>query len=181
MTAKSLNCCAPESDDELLVKLDEVIAEYKDKPGGLIPVLHIAQGIFGFLPEHVLKRISLALDKSYSEVAGVVSFYSYFPSVERGKYPIRICLGTACYVEGAGRVLEAARKNLKVDVGEITEDGLFSLNVARHFGACGLAPIVMIGEETYQRVTPAKIVDILDEYRARDKQQVEGRMIHEGN
>lgn len=157
--------CAEAPEEELLARLDEVIAEYKDKPGALIPVLQIAQGIFGYLPEVALKKISLGLDKSYSEVAGVVGFYSFFSTVPRGKHMIRVCLGTACYVRGGKQVLDAIKQKLGIDVGETTEDRQFSLDVARCFGACGLAPAIMVDEEVHQRVKPARIQDILDLYR----------------
>jgi len=158
-------CGEEASLDELLVRLDEVIAEYRDKPGALIPVLQIAQGIFGYLPEEALKKISLGLNKSYSEVAGVVGFYSFFSTVPRGKHMIRVCLGTACYVRGGKQVLDAIKHKLNIDVGGTTEDRTFSLDVARCFGACGLAPAIMIDEEVHQRVKPAKIQAILDQYR----------------
>ena len=152
------------SEEELLARLDEVIAEYQEKPGALIPVLQIAQGIFGYLPESALKTISLGLNKSYSEVAGVVGFYSFFSTVPRGKHLIRVCLGTACYVRGGNQVLGAIKDKLKIDVGETTEDRLFSLDVARCFGACGLAPAIMIDDEVHQRVKTTKIQAILDQY-----------------
>ena len=131
-----------------------VIAEYKDKPGALIPVLQIAQGIFGYLPEVALKRIARGLGKSYSEVAGVVGFYSFFSTVPRGKHLVRVCLGTACYVRGGTRVLDALKKKLGIDVGETTADRQFSLEVARCFGACGLAPVIMIDDDVHHRVKP---------------------------
>jgi NADH:ubiquinone oxidoreductase subunit E len=165
--------CEQASQEELLGRLEEVLQEYQDKPGALIPVLQIAQGIFGYLPEEALKRIALRLGKSYSEVAGVVGFYSFFSTVPRGKHLIRVCLGTACYVRGGKRVLEALKQELKIDVGGTTEDRLFSLEVARCFGACGLAPTIMIDEEVRQRVKPQKIRDILAEYRDRDRVPVE--------
>jgi len=162
----TMSACAEQvTEGELLGRLEEVLKEYKDKSGNLIPVLQIAQGIFGYLPENVLKRIALALGKSYSEVAGVVGFYSFFSTVPRGKHLIRVCLGTACYVRGGKLVLEALKQELGIDVGETTEDRLFSLEVARCFGACGLAPTIMIGEEVRQRVKPARIRAILEEYR----------------
>jgi NADH:ubiquinone oxidoreductase subunit E len=162
----TMSACAEQATEgELLGRLEEVLKEYKDKSGNLIPVLQIAQGIFGYLPENVLKRIALALGKSYSEVAGVVGFYSFFSTVPRGKHLIRVCLGTACYVRGGKLVLEALKQELGIDVGETTEDRLFSLEVARCFGACGLAPTIMIGEEVRQRVKPARIRAILEEYR----------------
>jgi NADH:ubiquinone oxidoreductase subunit E len=153
------------SEEELLVRLDEIIEEYRGKPGALIPVLQIAQGIFGYLPETALKRISLGLGKSYSEVAGVVGFYSFFSTVPRGKHLIRVCLGTACYVRGGKRVLDNLKQELKIDVGGTTEDRMFSLEVARCFGACGLAPTIMIDDEVHQRVKPQRIRAILDQYR----------------
>jgi NADH:ubiquinone oxidoreductase subunit E len=164
--AKEVKCvCEDEtSEEELLARLDEVIEDYKSKPGALIPVLQIAQGIFGYLPTSALKRISLGLNKSYSEVAGVVGFYSFFSTVPRGKHIVRVCLGTACYVRGGKQVLEALQHKLGIDVGETTEDQQFSLDVARCFGACGLAPAIMIDDNVHQRVKPAKIQAILDQY-----------------
>jgi NADH:ubiquinone oxidoreductase subunit E len=158
-------CVEEASEEELLGRLDEVLEEYRNKPGALIPVLQIAQGIFGYLPESALKRISLSLGKSYSEVAGVVSFYSFFTTVPRGKHLIRVCLGTACYVRGGKRVLDALKQELGIDVGETTPNRMFSLEVARCFGACGLAPTIMIDNEVRQRVKPTEIRVILDQYR----------------
>ena len=157
-------CCAQATDAELRERLGEVLAEYRDKPGALIPVLQMAQGMYGYLPEDVLKRIALALGKSYSEVAGVVGFYAFFSTQPRGRHVIRVCLGTACYVRGGKQVLEAMRKELGIEVGETSKDGMFSLEVARCFGACGLAPAVCIDEEVYKRVRPAKIREILARY-----------------
>ena len=164
-TATMCACTEQATEGELLARLDEVLEEYKDKSGNLIPVLQIAQGIFGYLPENVLKRIALALGKSYSEVAGVVGFYSFFSTVPRGKHLIRVCLGTACYVRGGKLVLDALKQELGIDVGGTTEDRLFSLDVGRCFGACGLAPTIMVGDEVRQRVKPARIRAILEEYR----------------
>jgi NADH:ubiquinone oxidoreductase subunit E len=164
--ASGTTCCAEKaSESELTARLDAVLSEYKGKPGALIPVLQIAQGIFGYLPEKVLKCIALSLGKSYSEVAGVVGFYSFFSTVPRGKHLVRVCLGTACYVRGGKQVLEALRQELAIDVGGTTADGLFSLEIARCFGACGLAPTIMIDEDVHQRVKPLKLRPILDNYR----------------
>ena len=164
--AATAGCCTEEvSEEELFRRLDEIIEEYRGKPGALIPVLQIAQTIFGYLPEQALKRISLGLGKSYSEVAGVVSFYSFFSTKPRGKHLIRVCLGTACYVRGGKQVLDALKKTLGVDVGDTTEDALFTLEVARCFGACGLAPAMCIDEEVYKRVRPTKIREILKRYQ----------------
>lgn len=163
-------CCVEEaSEEELLARLDEIIAEYKDKPGALIPVLQQAQAVFGYLPDKALRKISLGLNKSYNEVAGVVGFYSFFSTQPRGKHMIRVCLGTACYVRGGKQVLDALKTRLGVDVGETTEDRTFSLDVARCFGACGLAPAIMIDEDVHQRVKPARLQQILDQYLDKDQ------------
>ena len=162
--ATACACGGQATDAELTARLDEVLAEYKGRPGALIPVLQIAQGIFGYLPEPALKRIALAMGKSYSEVAGVVSFYAFFSTHPRGQHVVRVCLGTACYVRGGKLVLEAMRKELGIEVGETSKDGMFSLEIARCFGACGLAPAMCIDEEVYKRVRPAKIREILATY-----------------
>jgi NADH:ubiquinone oxidoreductase subunit E len=157
--------CREASEEELLAQLDDVLRDYQHVPGALIPVLQIAQGIFGYLPQAALKRISLALNKPYSEVAGVVGFYSFFNTVPRGKHMVRVCLGTACYVRGGKQVLAALKTALGVEVGETTADRLFSLDVGRCFGACGLSPVIMIDDDVHQRVRPSKLAKILDQYR----------------
>lgn len=157
-------CEEEASEEELLARLDEVIADYKEKPGALIPVLQIAQGIFGYLPKAALKKIALGLGKPYSEVAGVVGFYSFFSTVPRGRNIIRVCLGTACYVRGGLAVLDSLKKELGIDVGETTEDREFSLEVARCFGACGLAPVITINDEVHHRVKPKRIAALLEQY-----------------
>jgi NADH:ubiquinone oxidoreductase subunit E len=158
-------CTEQATDKELAARLEKVLVEYQGKPGALIPVLQIAQGIYGYLPQTVIKRIATAVGKSYSEVAGVVGFYSFFSTVPRGKHLVRVCLGTACYVRGGKAVLEALKQELEVDVGGTTEDGVFSLEVARCFGACGLAPTMMIDEDVIQRVKPVRVRAILEGYR----------------
>ena len=168
MAEEVCGCCActeEASEEELLARLDDVIEEYKAKPGALIPVLQMAQAIFGYLPESALKKISLGLGKSYSEVAGVVGFYSFFSTTPRGKHMVRVCLGTACYVRGGKQVLQAIQDKLGIDIGGTTEDQLFSLDVARCFGACGLAPAIMIDDQVHQRVKPTRIQSILDQYK----------------
>ena len=157
-------CGGDVSEEKILERLDEVLKEYKDKPGALIPVLQITQGMFGYLPTAALKKIALSLNKSYSEVAGVVGFYAFFTTKPRGKHLIRVCLGTACYVRGGKRVLEAIKKNLHIDVGQMTPDKMFSLEVARCFGACGLAPTMCIDNDVHKRIRPTKVGDIISSY-----------------
>jgi NADH:ubiquinone oxidoreductase subunit E len=157
--------CQEATEAELLAQLDDVLREYQGTPGALIPVLQIAQAMFGYLPEDALKKISTALAKPYSEVAGVVGFYSFFTTVPRGKHLVRVCLGTACYVRGGKQVLSALKDLLRIEVGETSSDRLFSLDVGRCFGACGLAPVIMIDDDVHQRVKPARLAKILDQYR----------------
>jgi len=166
--AQACQCQSEMSAQELSVCLDETINEYKEKPGALIPILQTTQALYGYLPEEALKHIARALDKPYSEVAGVVSFYSFFSTHPRGKHLIRVCMGTACYVRGGKYVLDEMRKSLNIEVGGTTDDKLFSLEIGRCFGACGLAPVVMIDEDTYQRVKPSKIKEILAKYASQD-------------
>jgi NADH:ubiquinone oxidoreductase subunit E len=159
------SCPEKASDAELMKRLDATLAEYRGKPGALIPVLQIAQGIYGYLPDGVIKHIALALGKSYSEVAGVVGFYSFFSTVPRGRHLVRVCLGTACYVRGGKQVLAACRDELGIDVGGTTADGQFTLEVARCFGACGLAPTMMIDDDVHQRVKPQRLRELFAGYR----------------
>ena len=157
--------CQEASEEETLARLQEVLEQYREIPGALIPVLQIAQAMFGYLPESALRLISKELDKPYSEVAGVVGFYSFFNTVPRGQHTIRVCLGTACYVRGGKEVLASLREVLGVEVGETTSDRQFSLDVGRCFGACGLAPVIMIDDDVHQRVRPSRLAKILDQYR----------------
>jgi NADH:ubiquinone oxidoreductase subunit E len=170
----SCPCCQEEAtEEELLARLEEVLEEYRGQPGALIPVLQVAQAMFGYLPEAALKKISVALGKSFSEVAGVVGFYSFFTTVPRGKHIVRVCLGTACYVRGGKELLAALKSALGIEVGETTSDRLFSLDVGRCFGACGLAPVIMIDDDVHQRVRPARLSKILGCYRHPDAEDGE--------
>ncbi len=157
--------CPEPTEAELLQRLDDVLQQYRALPGALIPVLQIAQAMFGYLSEPVLKRISAGLNESYSMVAGVVSFYSFFTTVPRGKHLVRVCLGTACYVRGGKETLAALKNTLGIEVGETTSDRVFSLDVGRCFGACGMAPVIMIDDDVHQRIKPTRIKKILDPYR----------------
>jgi len=171
MSNSTLACSCGEavSEQELLARLDQIVLEYRDKPGALIPVLQIAQGIFGgYLPRCALERVADGLGISLSEVTGVVTFYSYFSMVPRGRHVIRVCLGTACYVRGGKEVLDALRHRLGIEVGGTTKDRRFSLQVARCFGACGLAPAVMIDDTVFHRVKPTRVQQMLDQHLSRN-------------
>jgi len=144
--------------------LRQVILDYEKKPSNLIQILHMAQAIFGYLPEPVQRFICEEMELSFSEVSGVVSFYSYFTTQPKGRHTIQVCLGTACYVRGGKKVLDAIKEALQIDVGETTEDRRFSLEVKRCIGACGLAPAVAIDNFVYKRVNPNKLQDMLSQY-----------------
>ena len=156
------NCAVHEQDKKAL--LAKVIESYRDKEGSLIMVLHAAQDLYGYLPEDVLKYIADELGLSYSYVSGVVSFYSFFSTVERGKHTIRVCMGTACYVRGGKLVVEALEEKLGVPVGGTTDDKKFTFEIARCIGAFGLAPAIMVDDTVYKYVTPKNVDDILAEY-----------------
>ena len=145
-------------------KLFEVIAKYKDTQGALIPVLHEAQEIFGYLPLEVQKKISEGLGVPMSEIYGVVTFYTQFSINPKGKYKIGVCLGTACYVKGSGDIIEKIKEILGIDVGECTPDGKFSLDATRCIGACGLAPVLTVNDDVYGRLVVDDVPGILAKY-----------------
>lgn len=150
-------------------KLNEVFEKYKDPPGKLMPVLQEAQDIYGYLPYEIQQRISEALDIPISDVYGVASFYSQFNLAPKGKHRISVCLGTACYVKGASKVLERIEEKLGIKNGECTEDRLFSIDSCRCVGACGLAPVIMIDDEVYGNLDVDKVDAILDMYIENEK------------
>jgi NADH:ubiquinone oxidoreductase subunit E len=127
----------------------------------LIQILHTAQNIYGYLPVELQEFIAEKMDMPLSEVAGVISFYSFFSVKKRGLHTIRTCLGTACYVRGGKKVVDHLIKKLEIQIGETTADGKFTLEIARCIGACGLAPAIMIDNEVYKQMTPSKIDALL--------------------
>ena len=145
-------------------RLRQVIEAYKGQAGATMPVLQAAQEIFGYLPEEVQIMVAEGLDIPLSEVYGVASFYSFFALNPQGKYQISVCLGTACYVKGAADILDAVEKHLHITPGFITPDGKFSLDACRCVGACGLAPVMMVNDDVYGRLTPDQVGPILDKY-----------------
>ena len=147
-----------------VAKIKEICKSFDNNPGELINTLHKVQSTFGYLPAEVQEVVALELNVPLAKVYGVVTFYSFFSMIPKGKYPVSICTGTACYVRGAETVLEEFKNVLKIEVGDTTPDGKFSLGCLRCVGACGLAPVVMVGEKTYGRVSPDMVKDILKEY-----------------
>jgi NADH:ubiquinone oxidoreductase subunit E len=145
-------------------KIDAIIERYKDKPGSLIPVLQQAQDVCGYLPHAVQRYIAKGMKMSPSVVFGVATFYSFFTLVPRGKHVIRVCLGTACYVKRSEEILDKLKDELDIEVGEITRDKKYSIEAVRCLGACGLAPVVVIGQDTYGDVAATKVMEIVKKY-----------------
>ncbi|MBR0178340.1 MAG: NAD(P)H-dependent oxidoreductase subunit E [Bacteroidales bacterium] len=143
----------------------EVCKSFNNDGGEVINVLHKVQGEFGYLPAEVQELVAKELNIPVSRVYGIVSFYSFFTMTPKGEHPISVCLGTACYVRGAEKVLDELKRQLGINVGEVTPDGKFSLTCLRCVGACGLAPVIEVGEKVYGRVTPDHVKDILAEYK----------------
>jgi NADH-quinone oxidoreductase subunit E/NADP-reducing hydrogenase subunit HndA len=147
-------------------KIHFICNSFGNREGELINVLHKCQETFGYLPAEVQEVVAEKLKVPAAKVYGVVTFYSFFSMIPKGKHPISICTGTACYVRGAETVLAEFKKQLDIEVGETSEDGLFSLNCLRCVGACGLAPVVLVGDKTYGRVAPDDVTEIIGEYRS---------------
>lgn len=145
-------------------QLKKVIEAHKDQKGAVIPVLHEAQGIYGYLPIEVQEMIAEGLNVPLAEIYGIVTFYAQFSLNPKGKYQIGVCLGTACYVKGSGDILEKVKELLNIEVGECSADGKFSLDATRCIGACGLAPVLTINEDVYGRLTVDDVEDILKKY-----------------
>ena len=162
---QNLCSCQGCADEQQYQQIANIIDFYKDKPGSLIQVLHLAQELYGFLPLDLQKVVADGMQIPLSTVSGVVSFYSFFSTKPKGDHTIRVCLGTACYVRGGKKVLESLTHMLGVEVGDTTEDRLFTLEIARCIGACGLAPAMMIGDKVYKQVSPAKLGKILASYK----------------
>lgn len=150
--------------DKKINELMAVIAKYKDTKGPLMPTLHEAQKIFGCIPLEIQKIISKELDVSVSKINGVVTFYSQFSIEPKGKHIVGVCLGTACYVRGSQEILDAVSKELKIGVGETSDDGQFSLQATRCIGACGLAPVFTIDEQVFGNSDKNKAIAALKEF-----------------
>jgi len=150
---------------EQKAKLDEIINTYKSVQGGLMPALQQAQGVYGYLPEEVMKRIAEGFDVSEEEVYGVATFYAQFAMNPRGKYNFGVCLGTACYVKGSGDVVEKLMEELGIGEGQCTPDGKFSINSTRCVGCCGLAPVMTVNDEVYGKLVKEDIPKIVKKYR----------------
>lgn len=149
---------------EDVAKIIEICTSFRNDPQELINVLHKCQEHFGYLPAEIQEVVSREMSVPVAKIYGVITFYSFFTMTPKGKHPISICMGTACYVRGAEKVLEEFKKELSLQVGQTTIDGKFSLSSLRCVGACGLAPVVLVGDKTYGRVAPDDVRNILKEY-----------------
>jgi len=145
-------------------ELRKFIKKHKDQPGAMMPVLQEAQGIYGYLPREVQEIIAEEMGVPLSQVFGVATFYSQFTLTPKGEHTVSVCLGTACYVKGADKILAALEERLGIKAGECTEDGFFSIESCRCLGACGLAPVMAIDGEVYGKCTPESAVKIIDSY-----------------
>ncbi|MFR1708365.1 MAG: NADH-quinone oxidoreductase subunit NuoE [Clostridium sp.] len=156
-------CCNLEK-NQMFKELDDFINSLPNKDGALIEVLHRAQHIFGYLPKEVQTFVADKLNLPVSKVYGVVTFYSFFTTEPRGKNVINVCMGTACFVRGAGDVLKEFEKELGIKSGQTTEDMKFTLGSLRCVGACGLAPVLTVNDKVYGHCTPDQVKSILAEY-----------------
>ena len=150
---------------EQFKELDRIIEQWKDEPGGLLPIMQGAQEIIGCVDEEVQNYISEKTGDPVSTIYGVATFYSLFTLEPSGKYTIGMCLGTACYVRGAQLIIDELEKQLGIKVGRTTEDGMFTLNATRCIGCCGLAPAMMINDDVYGRLVPGDVKDIIEKHR----------------
>lgn len=163
MEKKETTCtCGEETEEAKRMRIIEIIDEFKGRDGSLIQILHLVQGVYGYLPLEIQQLIAEKMDIPLSEVYGVTTFYSFFSTKPRGKNTISVCLGTACYVRGSAKLLKRLSELLGVEVGETTDDRKYTLEVMRCMGACGLAPAVMVNGEVIPQVNPDKLNRILD-------------------
>ncbi|MFW6386919.1 MAG: NADH-quinone oxidoreductase subunit NuoE [Bacillota bacterium] len=154
-----------ENMEKYLSPLRGILENYEKEEKNLIPILQDAQGEYGYLPEEVLKEIAYDLDLSLSQVFGVVTFYTQFHLQPRGENIVRVCMGTACHVRGGDKILEEIEKELGVESGETTDDLKFTVETVACIGACGLAPVIMVNDNTHGRLTPDKVSEVMAKYR----------------
>jgi NADH-quinone oxidoreductase E subunit len=163
MNSNQSKCCCGGNANQF-VKLDEILKKYQGVKGSLIPVMQATQNAYGYLPKEVIENMAEKMDIPVSQIYGVATFYSQFHLKPRGKNIIRVCQGTACHVRGAKAILQEIENKLNIQAGGTTEDLLFTLETVACIGACGLAPVLMINDNTYGRLTPENIPEILAKY-----------------
>lgn len=166
------NCsCHSKFDPQIIEQVDKLIEPFRGQPGSLIQVLHRAQNLVGYLPKEVQEKVALGLGVPLAKVYGVVSFYSLFTTRPRGRHKISVCAGTACYVRGSSQLLNQLSQELATKSGGISQDGMFTLDVVRCVGACGLGPVVTVDDDVYARVKPEKLSGILSIYTSKAKKE----------
>ena len=171
-----MRCVECTSECDKLAELGEFIEANRDPvepQGALIPILHKAQELYGYLPKDVMDFVADKIEVPTAYVYGVATFYSHFTLTPRGKYPVSVCMGTACYVKGAPAILDTIEEQLGIKTGQTSEDQLFTLLETRCIGACGLAPVLTIGDDVYGRLTPDQVPEILEKYRHADAKREE--------
>jgi len=151
-------CCKDE-------RLEKILQTYTQDKSNLIQILNEVQEAYGYISKEAQKEISEYLNIPMAEIFGVITFYSRFTLKPKGKYNIAVCLGTACFVKGSEKVLDKVKEILKIDVGETTEDGLFSIEATRCIGACGLAPVFTVNDEVYGKATPELVEQVIKKYQ----------------
>ncbi|MGI6607282.1 MAG: NADH-quinone oxidoreductase subunit NuoE [Peptococcia bacterium] len=160
--------CGAGREDNQYAFIDRIIEKYKDEKGTMIPILHEVQQEKGYLPEDVQAYIAQKMGVPLSEVYGIVTFYTLFNTQPKGKHKISVCLGTACYVRGAGKILEELEKELNIKVGQTTADGQFTLEACRCLGACGLAPVLTVDDHVHGRLTTKDVAGLIEQYKAEE-------------
>ena len=157
---KNQCCCTGEKVDTI----KEILEVYSKDKDNLIQILNEVQEKYGYIPKQAQREVSDYLNVPFAEVYGVITFYSRFTLKPKGKYSISVCMGTACFVKGAEKILDRVKERLNIEIGETTPDGKFSLEETRCLGACGLAPVFTINGEVYGKATVQKVDEILDKY-----------------
>jgi len=150
--------------EHILEQLKNLVGDWKDKEGNLIMVLHSVQNHFGYVPREVSLQLSRLLEIPLARIYEVITFYNYFKLEPPGKHRISVCLGTACYLKGAPVILEEVKSILSIKEGETTKDGLFHLDVVRCLGCCGLAPVMMVDDKVYSKVSKGQVMEIVSKY-----------------
>ena len=162
----SCNCtCGTNHKDE---KMEKILSKYQKDKSNLIQILNEVQESYGYIPKNAQFAISKHLGLTMAEVYSVITFYSRFSLKPKGKYNVSVCLGTACFVKGSEKILDRLKEKLKIDVGQTTPDGKFSIEATRCIGACGLAPVFTVNDEVYGKATPELLDKVIDEYMARE-------------
>jgi NADH:ubiquinone oxidoreductase subunit E len=155
----------PDITPDVIARVDEIIDSLKNKPGSLIPVLTGCQGVLGYIPVELQEYIGKRMNIPASDIYGVVTFYSFFTMIPKGRHTIKVCMGTACYVRGIGEILNRIRTGLNLNIGATTPDRRFSLEAVRCLGACGLAPVMVVDSTTHGGVSPDNVLEILENYK----------------